>query len=64
MNCVHKFTPVDSSILYIGNESKMIDSYQCTKCSKWYFKVRKTGERVMFNDDYRGDEVEADFNFD
>ena len=61
MSCKHELKAIDSAMMYIGNELRMIDSYQCIHCQKWYFKDRKFDKRINFNDTYKGDEVEEEF---
>jgi len=63
MNCKHELRAIDSAIIYIGNKMRMIDSYQCIHCQKWYFKDRKADKRIDFDDKYKGDEVEKDFEY-
>ena len=58
MSCKHQFKSVDSALLYVGNEEKMIDSFQCMLCKKWYFIDRETHKRINFKGGYKGDEVE------
>jgi len=59
--CNHKFKSIDSAYVYVGNKPKLIDSYQCILCGKWYFRDRASGKREFFHNGYKGDEVEDDF---